>query len=134
MLRSLKISFRDSLVYSLGNIAVKIVGLILIPLYTNPRYFSVDDFGILGVLEISSLLLTAFMASALPQSLTRWYWDKDHRGDQKGLFFMSLAVQLVVSAAFCIGLIPASGFLSELIFSGRALERVIKIVIAASSL
>jgi len=134
MLRSLKISFRDSLVYSLGNIAVKIVGLILIPLYTNPRYFSVDDFGILGVLEISSLLLTAFMASALPQSLTRWYWDKDHRGDQKGLFFMSLAVQLVVSAAFCIGLIPASGFLSELIFSGRELENVIKLVIAASAL
>jgi len=34
----------------------------LIPLYTDPKYFSIDQFGILGILEISALVLTACMA------------------------------------------------------------------------
>ena len=34
MLKSIKISLKDTIVYGLGNIAVKIVGLLLIPVYT----------------------------------------------------------------------------------------------------
>ncbi|HLP71959.1 MAG TPA: polysaccharide biosynthesis C-terminal domain-containing protein [Bacteroidales bacterium] len=134
MLNSLKISFKDTLIYGLGNIAVKIVGLVLIPLYTNPHFFSIDDFGIIGILEISGLVLTASMASALPQSLTRWFWDTKFKGNQKGIFFMTFATQLVVSALFCIVLIPLSGEFSGLIFSKSDLSGVLKLVILASSI
>jgi O-antigen/teichoic acid export membrane protein len=134
MLKSIKISLKDTLIYGLGNIAVKIVGLILIPWTTNPKYFSIDEFGILGVLEISALVLTASMASALPQSLTRWFWDKDYKNNQKGIFFMTLATQLIVSLAFCLILIPVSGSLSELIFSKPDWSRVITFLILASGI
>jgi O-antigen/teichoic acid export membrane protein len=134
MLKSIKVSFKDSIIYGLGNIAVKIVGLILIPLYTNQKYFSVDDFGYMGMLEISGLVLTAVMASALPQSLTRWFWDKDHKEDQKGIFFMSLSTQIIVSLLFCVVLIPLSGTLSQVIFSQPDWGRVISYVILASSI
>ena len=90
MLDSIKISVKDTVIYGFGNVAVKIVGLILIPLYTNPEYFNVDDFGVLGILEISALVLTAILASSLPQSLTRWYWDKDFVQEQKSIFFICL--------------------------------------------
>ena len=76
MLKSIKISLKDTIIYGLGNVAVKIVGLILIPLYTNHEFFSTDQFGVLGILEISGLVLTSLLASGLPQSLTRWFWDK----------------------------------------------------------
>ena len=105
MLKSIKISLKDTIIYGLGNVAVKIVGLILIPLYTNPEFFSTDQFGVLGILEISGLVLTALLASGLPQSLTRWFWDKEHKDNQKGIFFMSLSTQLVVSVLFCVVLI-----------------------------
>jgi len=133
MLKSIKVSFRDTLIYGLGNIAVKVVGLVLIPLYTDPEYFSVDDFGVLGILEITGLVITALMASALPQSLTRWYWDKDFRNKQKGIFFMSFVTQLAVSALFCLLLIPLSGSLSQLIFSKTDWSEVIVLVIIASA-
>jgi len=134
MLKSIKISLKDTLIYGLGNVAVKVVGLILIPLYTDPKYFSVDQFGILGILEISALVLTACMASALPQSLTRWFWDKDFRDNQKGIFFMTIATQLVVSSAFCLLLIPLSGKLSILLFAKTDWSRVIALVILSSAI
>lgn len=134
MLNSIKISLKDTLIYGLGNIAVKIVGLILIPLFTNPHYFSIDDFGVIGVLEISGLVLTAMLASALPQSLTRWYWDKENTVNQKGIFFMTLMMQLAISVLFCIILIPLSGTISDLIFSKPVPARLITLVILASAI
>lgn len=134
MLNSIKISFKDTLVYGLGNIAVKIVGLVLIPLYTNPKFFSIDQFGVLGILEISGLVLTASLASALPQSFARWFWDKDYKDNQKGIFFMSISTQVIISFAFCLLLIPLSGTISLLIFSKTDWSRVITLVILASGI
>jgi len=134
MLKTIKISMKDTVIYGLGNIAVKVVGLILIPLYTNPKFFSIDDFGILGILEISGLVLTATMASALPTSLTRWYWDKEHKDNQKGIFFMSFMTQLIVTSLFCLVLIPFSGSLSVLIFSKPDFGKVITFVILSSGI
>lgn len=134
MLKSIKISLKDTIIYGLGNVAVKVVGLILMPLYTDPKFFSVDDFGILAILEISGLILTASLASGLPQSLARWFWDKEQKANQKGIFFMSFTTQLLVSLAFCLLLIPLSGTLSVLIFSKPDWAHVITLVILASGI
>ncbi len=134
MLNSIKISVKDTIVYGLGNIAVKIVGLILIPLYTDPKFFTTDEFGVLGILEILGLILTALLASGLPQSLTRWFWDKDHRDNQKGIFFMVLISQVLISAAFCVVLVPLSGRLSSVVFSTTRWSEVIRFVILASGI
>lgn len=134
MLKSIKISLKDTIVYGLGNIAVKIVGLLLIPVYTNQKFFSTDEFGVLGILEICALVFTSMLASGLPQSLTRWFWDKDHRDNQKGIFFMALSTQAIVTVLFCAALLPLSGNLSNLIFSKTDWARVISFVILASGI
>lgn len=134
MLKSIKISLKDTIIYGLGNVAVKVVGVILIPLTTNKSFFSVDEFGILSLLEVTALVLTASMASALPQSLTRWFWDKEYKDNQKGIFFMTFATQLIVSLAFCLLLIPLSGTLSTMLFSKPDWSRVVSLVILASGI
>ena len=134
MLKSIKISIKDTLVYGFGNIAVKVVGLLLIPIYTDRKYFSIDEFGVLVILEICGLVLTASLASGLPQSLTRWFWDKEHKKNQKGIFFMSLSTQVVVSLLFCLLLIPLSGTFSELILKKPDYARVLTFVILASGI
>lgn len=134
MLNSVKTSFRDSIVYGLGNIAVKIIGFLLIPLYTDPKYFSVDDFGVIAVLDITGLVLISLMASGLPQSMMRWYWDKDHSGNQKGIFFMALVFQILISLAFIMLLFPMSGQISTVIFKTTDWSRAIRLLILSSSL
>ena len=133
MLNSLKISLRDSLVYGLGNIAVKIIGFILIPLYTDPKYFTVDDFGVIALLDISGLVLISIMASALPQSLMRWYWDKDHVKNQKEIFFMSLSLQIFVSLLFIIFLIPVAPKISAIIFGTEKWSFSLKMLILSTA-
>jgi O-antigen/teichoic acid export membrane protein len=134
MLKSIKISLKDTIVYGLGNVAVKIVGLLLIPLFTDQKYFTTDQFGVMGILDISATVLTAMLASGLPQSLTRWFWDKDHRNNQKGIFFMSISSQIIISFLFCLVLIPLSGSLSMIIFSKTDWSKVIGFVILASAI
>jgi O-antigen/teichoic acid export membrane protein len=134
MLKSIKISLKDTFVYGLGNVAVKLVGVLLIRVYTDPRYFLIDDFGVLGTLEICGVVLTSMLASGLPQSLTRWFWDKEHRENQKGIFFMSLSTQVIVSLMFCLLLIPLSGTLSMMIFSKPDWAKVLSLVILASAI
>lgn len=134
MLNSIKASIKDSLVFGFGNIAAKLIGFVLIPLYTNPKYFSVDDFGIIGLIDISGLVIISLISSAIPQSLTRWYWAKDQTDRQKEIFFMSFVTQIIISLFFCILLIPFSGNFSELIFKNTDLRQAITLIIIASAL
>ena len=72
MLKSIKISLKDTIIYGLGNIAVKIVGLVLIPLFTDPKFFSTDQYGIIGILEIFGLVLnrlSGFRTSSEPHKM-----------------------------------------------------------------
>lgn len=134
MLNSIKTSFKDSIIYGLGNIAVKIIGFLLIPLYTDPKYFSVDDFGIIALLDISGLVLISLMASGLPQSMMRWYWDKDYASSQKGIFFMTLAFQVLIGLLFCLFLFPLSSKISSLIFETADWSKAIRLLILSSAL
>ena len=134
MLKSIKISLKESLIYGIGNIAVKIIGFLLIPLYTDPRYFSVDDFGVIAILDISGLVLISLMASGLPQSMMRWYWDKAYTNGQKGIFFMALSFQVLISLSFCLVLIPLSSQLSTVIFSNIDWTKAIKLLILSTAL
>lgn len=135
MLNSVRSSVKNSVVYGIGNIAVKLVGFLLIPLYTDPKFFSIDEFGIIGLLDISGQVLIAALASSLPQSLTRWYWDKEHIENQKSIFFMTLLMQVGIAAFFCLILLPISGHLSGMIFQGRTdWTRAINLVIISSAL
>jgi O-antigen/teichoic acid export membrane protein len=133
MLGSIKISVRDTLIYGLGNVAVKVVGLILIPLYTSPDFFTADDFGIIGLLEICGLVVTAVMASSIPQSLTRYFWDKSVNASQESVFFVSLITQLAVSAAMALLLLPVANGVSGLIFETEGYSNVLRLVIISSA-
>ena len=43
MFKDIKQVMKDSVLYGIGNVAVKLVGFILIPLYTDAEYFSKID-------------------------------------------------------------------------------------------
>lgn len=134
MLNAIKSSIKDTFIFGFGNIAVKIVGFLLIPLYTDPHYFSVDDFGIMGILDISGLVIISIISTSLPQSLSRWYWSPDHKDKQKEIFFMTFISQVGFSLLFCFLLIPFSRQLSGIIFQNQNWVQTINIIIIASGL
>lgn len=134
MLGSIKSTFKDSVIYGFGNIAVKLVGLVLIPIYTDKKYFTTEEFGIMGMLDISGLVLLSLLAFTFPQSFTRWFWDKEHRDNQKGIFFITFLSQIVISAVLCIVLLPLAGTFSRLLFDSTDWTKAITLLIIASAL
>jgi O-antigen/teichoic acid export membrane protein len=134
MLNSLKASVKDSFIFGFGNVAVKVIGLVLLPLYTNTDYFTADDFGRIGLLDISGLVMMSVFTSFLPQSLTRWYWAKDNLLSQKQLFFMTFISQVIMSALFCVLLIPFSDSISGLILKNTDWSLAVTMIILSSAL
>ncbi|MGE4287635.1 MAG: lipopolysaccharide biosynthesis protein [Salinivirgaceae bacterium] len=129
-----KDTIKNSIIYGLGNVATKIIGLILIPLYTNPSYLSVEDFGVLGVLEISGQVLVAILSFSMPQCLTRWYYDSNYLNKQKSLFFTSLSFLTAVSVLFYLGTYPFYEKFSLLVFDTVGYKYVIQLVVISSIL
>lgn len=134
VLKNIKTATRDSIIYGFGNLSIKLVGLILIPIYTNVKYLSFEDFGVLGLLDVTSVLITAILGLSLAQGLTRWYWDSQYRDKQKSIVFSILIFLSVIGAAFLTISYFLSGPLSKLLFSTSAYAGVVYSVIIASVL
>ena len=105
MLKDIKNTAKHSIVYAIGNMGVKIVGFLLIPLYTNPEILSTSDYGALAVLEATLQVLVGVLSFAMTGSLARWFWDKTYEAEQKSIFFTSISFLTVV-------IIPIVFFLS----------------------
>jgi O-antigen/teichoic acid export membrane protein len=134
MLNNIKLITKHSIVYGLGNISIKIIGLILIPLYTNPAYFSINDFGAISLLDVTIEFFVALTGFSLYQAFARWYWDKEFINKQKSIFFTSLS--FILFSLFCFG-IPfylLCDHLAILLFNDCSFTYVLKVLYFSVSL
>ena len=134
MLKIIKNTFKHSIIYSLGNIGIKIVGLILIPIYTNPEYLTTNAYGAFALLESIMTIITGILPLSMGQSLTRWYWDEDNREYQKKLFFKSFIFLTFIQFIFILVAFPFAGQLSQLIFQSSEYTYVVKLTLLSGVL
>ena len=87
MLDSIKSTLKNTAIYSIGNLSVKLVGIVLLPFYTNPHYLSIDAYGALGLFEAVNQILVIVLGLGLSNSLVRWYYDIKSGKEQKELVF-----------------------------------------------
>ena len=85
MLSKLKSLIKHSLIYSISNVASKASGLILLPIYTS--YFSVEEFGRLGLLLITILIISQFIQLGQNQSIVRLTTTAEYEEESKSIFF-----------------------------------------------
>ena len=133
MIQEIKSTSKHTALYALGNIGLKVIGVILIPLYTNADYLSHDDFGALALLESFAQLFIGTLSMAMGSSLTRWYWDKNFVKEQKSIFFTSFSFLLLTCIPFGIALSYFANPLSQLIFGSYDFELLLHLTIAASA-
>lgn len=85
------------LTYGLADTINKIIGILIVPLFT--RYLSPADYGVAGVLTVTSTLLIGLCDLGLSNGLARFYQDQKDKGKlfttaQLAMFFSSLAIAL----------------------------------------
>ncbi len=95
--------FRQSAIYSVGNILSKLSGILLIPLYL--KYISEDEFGIVSLFETISQFIIILSGWGVRAGFSRWYHEFKTRSEQNQLFFTTYAFNFISSilAIFLVG-------------------------------
>src|SRR6056297_2992736 len=130
MFKNIKIATKDTFVYSLGNISTKIIGLVLLPLYTDK--LSVAEYGVLGTVEITIQVLIAAFSFSLQQALSRWYWDKRYKDKQKSIFFTTLIATSIGILSMILLLLPFSNKLSLALLDSTEYSYLFKIMLISA--
>lgn len=95
MLDQIRNTVKNSFLYSVGNMAGKLSGVILLPLYT--KYLPIEEFGLLALLEISFLFILSISGFGVKNALMRYYWDPEQKGKEGSLFYTSYLFNILVS-------------------------------------
>jgi len=85
MLNKLKATLKHTAIYSFGNIATKLIGIVLLPLYT--KHITVAEYGVLGILEITIMILTQVLILGQSQAYLRFHDLDEYKKKRKSTLF-----------------------------------------------
>jgi len=125
---------KSIIIYGFGNVSVKLVGLVLLPLYTNTNFLSVNEYGALGILDISAQILISIFSLSLYSAYVRWYWDKEFLNKRKSIFFSCFSTLFILGVFLSVSGFFASGSLSFILFSNGSYKSAIFLMILGASL
>ena len=95
MIEKLTALARSSLIYGLGNYGVKLVGFLLIPVYT--RYLAPADYGVMALVSTFGQALFIFLNLGQSTALFRFYYEDDTPEGRERVIAGSLWITLVIS-------------------------------------
>ncbi|RKY72803.1 MAG: hypothetical protein DRQ24_04245 [Candidatus Latescibacterota bacterium] len=98
MLAEIQRTFKHSAIYSLGNIGTKLIGIVLLPLYT--KHITVSEYGLLGILEITIIILSQTLILGQPQAYLRFYNFPDYKERRDSVLFTIFAFLLAIGLLF----------------------------------
>lgn len=131
MLNKLKQTGKQALVYSLGNISAKLIGFILLPLYTS--YLTTEEYGILAILEITSTFMVAVLSFKLSTAMMRWCSNEKSIEKTKSILFTTYTTALVILVLLNLVLQPMTTNLSNLFFDVSDFRNYFVILIISAS-
>jgi O-antigen/teichoic acid export membrane protein len=132
MIDLIKTSIKDTLIYSLGNIVLRISGFILLPVYL--AHLSPAEYGILGILEVTTQVLIQIFSLALHLPLIRWYWDPDYRNRQKTIFFTTMIFSGFLVGLLLIGFVPWAKTFAQFLFHNTKYVNLIQLMLVSAGL
>ena len=102
MLKIIKQASKDTVIYGFSNVVIKLIGIILMPIYTNADYLSLNDYGVLAIFEVTEQLMVGVFGLNLFQGLNRWYWDNSLHSNKNRLFFNVFFATILITMIFSL--------------------------------
>jgi len=114
MFKELRKLVKHSGIYTFGNFTSKILGILLIPLYT--KVIDVNVFGIYSILEVTLQFMVGILHLGLPLALLRWLNLEDNK-ERSGIILFSVFIStLFIAIAVFIAMFGLKSTISELLF------------------
>ncbi|MBE0639164.1 MAG: oligosaccharide flippase family protein [Bacteroidales bacterium] len=114
MLDHLRNTVKHTAIYSLGNLSTKIIGLILLPLYTT--HLTTAEYGIFSILEVTSQFFTTIVSLGLTAGMMRWFAAEQNEDRRKMIVFTTFAATLTLAVIVNVAFYPFNSWFSNLFF------------------
>lgn len=111
MLSNIKKASYLTIVYSIGSLASKLTGFVLLPIYST--HLQMEDFGTYILIEPVWQLLSAILGLSLPTALLRWISPEKNIHKQKSLVFTVLTAIIVILTFFNLLAYPVNELLDS---------------------
>jgi len=132
MLATIRSTLKNSIIYGLGNLSTKLVGFILVPLYT--KHLPVADYGVLSILEISSQVLIALFGLGIYQAFFRFYWDSRFEDRKKSIFFTTIVSLTFISAMMIVFMHFFSVSLSRILLDNSDYAFIFRLMVISAGI
>lgn len=132
MFEELKNLSKHSLVYMLGSIAGRMVGFIMIPVYT--RYLTPADYGVLELVSLTIDIIGMFAALGINTAITRFYYDYKEQKERDEVITTALLSTILLAAIPTVILIFEADWLSTLVFGEATYSYYFQLLLASNYL
>lgn len=107
---------KHSSIYAIGNMSRKLVGFIMLPIYT--RYLTPADYGIVELLVVMVSLVELFFGARLFQAVTRFYYEyeQDDRRVSNQVLSTAFIITTIISALGVAAIVLLREPLSDVLF------------------
>ena len=120
------------MIYGMGNISSKLVGFLLLPLYTN--YLTTSEYGILAILDITTQIIVSVFSLNISTAMMRWSSEVKDEDGKKSIIFTSLCSAIIISLTLFLVLSPFNSSFSVLFFDTDKFSTYFSLLFITSSL
>ena len=106
MLDKLRHTVRQTAIYGLGKLGTKLIGLILLPLYTD--YLTTSQYGMLSLLEVTSQVMIGILGFRLSNAMMRWMAGEKDSEKKKTIVFTTYLSSIAIVLISWLLLVPFS--------------------------
>lgn len=115
--------------YALGNAAIKAAGLVLAPLYLNPTFLAVEEYGYFALLAVTFQFGIYVVGLGISQGLLRFMSDERFSHLHRALPFTALTLTSGAATLLCGAALLAAGPLAELLLDDVGLRFAIVLTV-----
>ncbi len=113
----LKLILRHSSVYGLANMLNQAMSILLLPLYT--QFLTPADYGVLEIIYFLSTIVSIVLGLGIADAMSRFYFDSEDQA-RRNLVVSTTVIGIgSIYLAFCLLLLPLSGWAAELFLDSR---------------
>jgi O-antigen/teichoic acid export membrane protein len=103
--------------YAIGNIARRLVGFLMLPIYT--RYLTPADYGVIGLLTFALSLMEPLFGARLARAIPKFYLEVTDARSKRAVIWGALGLTAAVSAVTVLVLVLTRSAGAELLFGNR---------------
>ena len=121
---------KHSLIYGLGNVATKIVAILLLPLYT--AYLTPSDYGILQICNVLHSIIVIILLMGSSSALFKVYYNESKTENRKIILGTTIIFYLISAAFLILLLYVFRDFLSNLLIGVEQSSYLFTLIILAA--